>query len=410
MWHILRKVPEKVGPDLKEDDDFHASLSLCVWSCETPEEFEDRWARIMIQYGLKNHEWFAGRFDIRSSWVPAYFRDIPLSGLLRTTSRSESANSYFSRFIGFKHALVEFWLRFDTALEDQRHKELEADNVTLHTTPILKTSWGMEKHGSELFTHEVFEEFQQELLAAREYCVFESMQKDGDLKIMRVADNSKKVRLVQLNRSTMFASCSCMLFGTHGIPCRHIIHALRSAKIDELTTMYVLKRFRKDCKRESVLSPEGILLEERANSPVNPVLQKLISDTSNKIESLFVQAKNSPDAMQILRDGVFALGDKISGMIPAKELSRIEEFEDFLGCPVPMQVEIHPPLISAQREGSNESRDMLTRGGNKIRMSKKRRMCYSHEGAAHARRSDCMIVELVPRKQTTNELGSSFHS
>ena len=31
--------------------------------------------------------------------------------------------------LGFKHALVEFWLRFDTALEDQWHKELEADNV-----------------------------------------------------------------------------------------------------------------------------------------------------------------------------------------------------------------------------------------------------------------------------------------
>jgi len=108
----------------------------------------------------------------------AYFRDITLSGLLRTTSRSESANSYFSRFIRFKHALVEFWLKFDTALEDQRHQELEADNVTLHTIPVLKTSWGMEKHGSELFIHEVFIEFQQELLAAREYCIFESMQTD----------------------------------------------------------------------------------------------------------------------------------------------------------------------------------------------------------------------------------------
>ena len=67
-------------------------------------------------------------------------------------------------------------------------------------------------------------------------------------------------------------------------------------------------------------------------------------------------------------------------------------------------------MISAQREGSNESRGMLTRGDNKTKMSKERRKCYSHEGAAHARRSDCMIVELVPRKQTTNELGSSFHS
>lgn len=111
MWHILRKVPDKVGPDLKEDDDFHASLSLCVWSSETPEEFEDRWARIIIQYGLKDHEWFAGRFDIRSSWVPAYFRDIPLSGLLRTTSRSESANSSLDSL-----GLSMLWLSFGSGL------------------------------------------------------------------------------------------------------------------------------------------------------------------------------------------------------------------------------------------------------------------------------------------------------
>jgi hypothetical protein len=236
--------------------------------------------------------------------------------------------------------LVEFWLRFDTALEDQRHKELEADNVTLHTTPVLKISWGMEKHGSELFTHEVFMEFQQELLVAREYCIFESMQTDGELRTIRVADNSKKVRVVQLNTWTMFASGSCMLFETHVIPCWHIIHALRSANIDELPSIYILKRFRKDCKKEVVLSPDGTLLEERNKNPVDPVLQRLISDTSNKIESLFIQAKNSLDAMQLLRDGVYALGDRITDMVPAKEQSGIEEFE---GYPIPMQVDIHLP-------------------------------------------------------------------
>jgi hypothetical protein len=47
--------------------------------------------------------------------------------------------------------------------------------------------------------------------------------------------------------------------------------------------------------------------------------------------------------MQILRDGVFALGERINDMVPAKELSRIEEFEQFLGCTIPMQVDIHPP-------------------------------------------------------------------
>ncbi|TVU31018.1 hypothetical protein EJB05_22680 [Eragrostis curvula] len=54
-------------------------------------------------------------------------------------------------------------------------------------------------------------------------------------------------------------------------------------------------------------------------------------------------AKQSSDAMQLLRDGVFALGEKITEMVLAKELSTTEEFEEFLGCQIPSQVDIHPP-------------------------------------------------------------------
>lgn len=122
---------------------------------------------------------FSTKFDQRRSWVPAYFSDIPLSGLLRTTSRSESANSFFSRLIGRKLALVEFWLRFDAALEEQRHKELEEDNITLHTIRNLKTEWVIEKHASEFFTHEVFSIIQKEVLAARDRCLIDNVQQEG---------------------------------------------------------------------------------------------------------------------------------------------------------------------------------------------------------------------------------------
>ncbi|KAM3370701.1 hypothetical protein ACQJBY_018190 [Aegilops geniculata] len=181
MWHIMNKIPQKVGPDLKTDEDFHERLGRCVWSSETPTEFEERWKEIMSEYGLEDDEWFSKRFNLRESWIPAYFKEIALSGLMRTTSRSESANSFFSRIIGYKHALVEFWLRFDTALEEQRHKELQEDHVSLHTMPVLKTSWAIEKHGSEVFTHEIFQDFQHELLADRDRCLVEMVAHDGEV-------------------------------------------------------------------------------------------------------------------------------------------------------------------------------------------------------------------------------------
>ena len=40
-------------------------------------------------------EWIRNRYHIRESWIPAYYMDVPLAGILRTTSRSESANSFF---------------------------------------------------------------------------------------------------------------------------------------------------------------------------------------------------------------------------------------------------------------------------------------------------------------------------
>nr|XP_034594212.1 protein FAR1-RELATED SEQUENCE 5-like [Setaria viridis]XP_034594213.1 protein FAR1-RELATED SEQUENCE 5-like [Setaria viridis]XP_034594214.1 protein FAR1-RELATED SEQUENCE 5-like [Setaria viridis]XP_034594215.1 protein FAR1-RELATED SEQUENCE 5-like [Setaria viridis] len=258
MWHILMKV-DKVGPVLKEDVEFHQRLSWCVWSSETPTEFEDRWGRIMSKYELHGNEWFTKKFEQRKSWVPAYFNDIPLSGLLRTTSRSESAISFFSRLIGWKHSLVEFWLRFDGALEEQRYKELEMDNVTLHTTRSLKTEGGIEKHGSEFYAHEVFSDFQIEVIAARDHCLIDSVQQEGDVEITGIIEDSRRSRVVHYNRSTMVATCPCMLFEIHGIPCRHIIPALRSAKLNEVPSYYLLERFAHGCKKKLVFDADDTL-------------------------------------------------------------------------------------------------------------------------------------------------------
>jgi hypothetical protein len=102
--------------------------------------------RMASQFVLVN------RYHIRESWIPAYYMDISLAGILRTTSRSESANSFFNYFIHHKLSFVEFWVRFETALEWQRQEELKADNKSIHSTPTLMTSWPMEKQGSMLHT------------------------------------------------------------------------------------------------------------------------------------------------------------------------------------------------------------------------------------------------------------------
>ena len=80
---------------IREDDQFWDRLHTCVWGSETADDFESQWNSIITDFALMGNDWFSTKFAMRQSWIPAYFMDIPLAGILRTMSRSESANSFF---------------------------------------------------------------------------------------------------------------------------------------------------------------------------------------------------------------------------------------------------------------------------------------------------------------------------
>jgi hypothetical protein len=156
MWHILKKLSEKVGGSLNENKSFMNCLKSCIWNSESSEEFEEKWNNIISEYKLEQNGWLSKMYDLRSMWIPAYFKVTFMAGIMRTTSRSESENSFFGNYLNKNLTLVEFWMRFDSALEAQRHKELLADNDTLHSNPELKMNMDLEKHGREVYTHENF--------------------------------------------------------------------------------------------------------------------------------------------------------------------------------------------------------------------------------------------------------------
>jgi hypothetical protein len=124
-----------------------------------------------------------------------------------------------------------------------------ADNKSIHTTPQLFTPWRLEKQGSELLTHEVFVKFQQQVMAGRDNCCVQGITQVEGLKIVNVRGASSKVREVRYDTTTLIANCSCKLFESIGIPCRHIIQVLRTENHTELPEYYIKKRWQKRCKR-----------------------------------------------------------------------------------------------------------------------------------------------------------------
>ncbi|XP_074306323.1 protein FAR1-RELATED SEQUENCE 5-like [Silene latifolia] len=146
MWHITKKLPDKVGPTICQNTNFLKEINSIVWDGEIDtQEFELRWKSILSSYEFSDHEWLKSMFDIRSSWIPAYFRDIYLGGIMRTTSRSESENSFFGNFTNPHLTVVEFWMRFQSAMDAQRWKYAKVTADDKNSSPKLSTPLLLEK-------------------------------------------------------------------------------------------------------------------------------------------------------------------------------------------------------------------------------------------------------------------------
>jgi hypothetical protein len=107
----------------------------------------------------------------------------------------------------------------------------------------------MEKQCSIVYTHEIFNKFQEQLIVARDHCIIQGISESEDMKTVTISSLSRKERVVQMNKSNMFGMCSYKFYESYGIPCRHIIQVLRGEKQNEIPSIYFIKRWEKMCKR-----------------------------------------------------------------------------------------------------------------------------------------------------------------
>ncbi|XP_022032112.1 protein FAR1-RELATED SEQUENCE 5-like [Helianthus annuus] len=143
MWHIMDKLTTKlfiseyeVGATLCNSTDFKKRLCAIVWTdVLLSDQFETEWGVILVDFYLVNHEWLESIYHIRYSWIPAYYRHEHMSGLMRTSSRSESENHFFGQFCNPDCTLVEFLGHFDSTIEAQRHEHRKNNHDTRHTNP-----------------------------------------------------------------------------------------------------------------------------------------------------------------------------------------------------------------------------------------------------------------------------------
>ncbi|KAK1411609.1 hypothetical protein QVD17_38164 [Tagetes erecta] len=103
-WLLRCFLKHLVGLTLCNTIDFKQRICDIVWTDSlSPSEFEVGWHSVIQDFDLSDNNWLGDIYDMRESWIPAYYRDELMPGLMRTTSRSESENHFF----GQKEAIVK---------------------------------------------------------------------------------------------------------------------------------------------------------------------------------------------------------------------------------------------------------------------------------------------------------------
>ncbi|KAK1621160.1 hypothetical protein QYE76_026677 [Lolium multiflorum] len=74
LWHIMKKLPEKLG-GYDEYEYIKTAIGKAVYDSLTVIDFEDSWMRMLERYNIVDNEWPKGLYDNRHRWVPAFVKD-----------------------------------------------------------------------------------------------------------------------------------------------------------------------------------------------------------------------------------------------------------------------------------------------------------------------------------------------
>ncbi|GJR25659.1 FAR1-related sequence 5-like protein [Tanacetum coccineum] len=214
MWHITEKLPGKVLGDLAADTNFRKDFHKLVWNVYIgPDVFEQQWNDMISRFNLHDNKWLSDMYAVRERWVPGFFKEVPMCGLMKTTSRSESSNAFFQIYSHEGNTLVQFMLCFESAMEKQRYTQRVLDNASNGSTPTMLTELPFKKHACDVYTPSIFREVQHEIHKSLYSCTQIRYDSEGSVDTCIIQQMNKRSNpviraTVVLNKIDGSVTCS----------------------------------------------------------------------------------------------------------------------------------------------------------------------------------------------------------
>jgi hypothetical protein len=357
LWHILKKLPEKFGSH-SQYYAIKSAIRNCMYNSHTCDEFDACWQSMLECYNLEENAWLRGLYSERTFWVPAYLNDVFWAGMT-TTQRSESMNAFFDGYVHSSTSLKEFVDQYDNALRKKVEVENVADFDSFNTTISCVSYWPFEKQFQKIYTHAKFREVQKEISLIM-YCGSSLLKSECGIRTYQVIEQveinesyrKKIVFNVCYNGPVCEVNCSCRLFESRGILCKHAISVLTTFEdVDLLPEKYFLNRWRKDLKR-----PYNLIKSSYDPLSGNPTADRYAELSKNVLKLAAIAAPNVDHCIE-MQKYVDMLIKKFSGPSceqsqPSQSLPSAPMIDN--GAMDCMEVEVCSPLV-ARTKGARPS-------------------------------------------------------
>ena len=108
----------QITSELATNSAFRKRFHSIIWNSKLePHDFEKEWKSCLHEFNISNNKWMQEMYGLRRRWVPLCFNDIPMSGLMRSTSLSEGQNWSFQNNTFTSSYLLMFMMTFKGVME-----------------------------------------------------------------------------------------------------------------------------------------------------------------------------------------------------------------------------------------------------------------------------------------------------
>ncbi|XP_023765163.1 protein FAR1-RELATED SEQUENCE 5-like [Lactuca sativa] len=305
-WHIRKHENEHLRSYVSRYSDFQETHRQWVNS-DSIEQFEAILEDMRIKYELESYCWISDMYYQRIHWAKPFLKDIFFAGMT-TTGQSESISSFFDGFVNSRTMLNEFVVQYDKAVESRRVAEEDEDFKTMNSRPVLSSVRPIE--------------------AKAEESTYRVGQLDVDKKYWRI------VTFHSLNQVSV--TCSCCMYETNGILCKHSLYVMKKKHVQELPSHYILQRWTLEARYK--LGSVSIGLGEINNE--NGVSAYTLFCVRSNFTKLIEQARDSPSEIQKLNTILISLLDD---QVNRKKSMPLENASQS-SCMRALQVDMMPQL------------------------------------------------------------------